>query len=221
MSDGCVVELLGVSKSRGGVVVLDGVDLCVGVGGVVCVRARNGSGKTTLARVCALVEGWDGGRVRFLGRELRGVFGADSLRLRYVGYVPQSANLVDTLTVGENIALPLRLMGVGRREAWGAVGEVASRLGVGGLLERFPWQVSGGEAQRVALARALVKKPRLLVADEPTSSQDDVWEREIHSLLLECASGGAGVFVTATQSSHVPTPSRVYTMVGGRLVLGG
>ncbi len=190
-----MLELKGVSKDRGELRVLRGVDLVVSEGEVLVIRGRSGSGKSTLLRICAMLDDAFEGELRFMGRRR-----AD--RLRLIGYVPQSIDLIETLTLRENIELPLRLAGVkddGRPE------KMADELEIGHLLDRFPAQVSGGEAQRAAIARALVKRPKMIVADEPTSNLDERLEEMVLLRMAELArEGGSAAIVSATSEPAAP-----------------
>ena len=154
--------------------VLDGLDLEVSTGERVAVMGASGSGKSTLLHLAAGMDQPDDGQVHVAGQDLAGTPEPRRTRLRAaaIGLVFQDFNLIDSLTVAENIELPLwlnRLSGDGE-----ALKRLTGELGIDGLLERLPGELSGGEQQRVAIARALIHQPRLLLADEPTGALDQV-----------------------------------------------
>ena len=152
--------------------VLDGIDLDVAAGTFVAVTGPSGSGKSTLLNILAAIETADDGRVEVNGIDLSGVPEPRStlFRRRHVGVVFQFFNLIPTLTVRENLLLPLRLLGVrdeGRADA------LLARLGLEDRAESFPDVLSGGEQQRVGVARAMIHEPSILLADEPTGNLDE------------------------------------------------
>ncbi len=213
-----VLELYGVSKSISGEVVLRRVDLVVPRGAVVAVRGRSGVGKTTLAKIASLILRPDSGRVVFLNRDVSRA--SDSkrahLRLRYIGYVDQECALIEELSVRENIELSLRL--VGAESSRDAVGEVLEVLGLEGLENRRPRELSGGQRQRVAIARALVKRPVLLVADEPFAHLDDETARSIMNYIRSLVtSSGMSVLITTTDLYTPLSVDRDYILENGVL----
>jgi len=152
--------------------VLNNLSLSLERGQRVAVMGASGSGKTTLLHLAAGMDRPDAGRIELGGRNLAEVAepALTRLRARHVGLVFQDFNLLDSLTVRENIELPLWL---NRRPADNdRVHELSETLGIAGLMSRLPESLSGGERQRVAIARALVHEPALLLADEPTGSLD-------------------------------------------------
>ncbi|MFH9983828.1 ABC transporter ATP-binding protein [Streptomyces sp. NPDC017179] len=176
----------------GGVTALDGVSLRVPAGRMVAVLGRSGSGKSTLLQCAAGLDRPTSGTVRIGGTELAGLGEAALTRLRRdrVGFVFQSLNLVPSLSVLENAALPLLLVGRG------ADGRARAALAAVGLADRAddrPAQLSGGQQQRVAVARALVTEPDVVFADEPTGALDPVTAAEVLALLRHAADDGRTV----------------------------
>ena len=216
-----VLELQGVRKTIGGDTVLRGVELSLGPGRVVAVRGRSGVGKTTLAKVAALLLKPDSGLVYFNGLDTSKLSESElsSTRLKYIGYVDQDCSLIDELTVWENIELPLRLMNIERSNRAGIIGEVLEVLGLKGLESRRPRELSGGQRQRVVLARALVKKPILLVADEPFAHLDDETVRVVMGYIRQLASvSGLAVLITTTDLYAGMDVDEDYYLVNGVLV---
>jgi ABC-type lipoprotein export system ATPase subunit len=210
-----------VRKTIGGDNVLRGVDLSLGPGRVVAVRGRSGVGKTTLAKVAALLLKPDSGLVYFNGLDTSKLSESElsSTRLKYIGYVDQDCSLIDELTVWENIELPLRLMNIERSNRAGIIGEVVEVLGLKGLESRRPRELSGGQRQRVVLARALVKKPILLVADEPFAHLDDETVRVVMGYIRQLVSvSGLAVLITTTDLYAGMDVDEDYYLVNGALV---
>lgn len=190
----------GLHKSYGATPALAGADLAVSGGEIVAVMGPSGSGKSTLLHCLAGIVPPDSGSVRYAGRELTGLpDGARSeLRRTDFGFVFQFGQLVPELSCLENAALPLRLLGVRRKEAERRAAGWLERLEVGEIGGHRPGEVSGGEGQRVAVARALITDPRVIFADEPTGALDSLNGERVLRLLTEAAreSGAAVVLVT-------------------------
>ncbi len=152
--------------------VLEDLNLHLAAGERVAVMGASGSGKTTLLHLAAGMDTPDAGEVLIDGKSLSSLREPERsrFRARYIGLVFQDFNLIDSLTVHENIELPLWLNGL--RDKSERIGELTEELGISALVDRLPEKLSGGEKQRVAIARALVHRPALLLADEPTGSLD-------------------------------------------------
>lgn len=170
-----IVELVNVSKYYGSTPILKDINLCVGEGEFIVVRGKSGMGKTTLFKLIGLLESTDQGETRLFGKDVQVLGDAERsrLRLRELGLVFQFFNLMPSLTVLENVELPMALAGVKKSVRRARALELLWQFGIGNFAERFPESLSGGERQRIAVIRALVNHPKLLLADEPTSSLDD------------------------------------------------
>jgi putative ABC transport system ATP-binding protein len=218
------VELSGVVKSyREGEserVVLRAVDLSVTPGEIVVLLGRSGSGKSTLLNLMSGIDRPTSGIVRVEGEDVAALSetARTRLRRRRIGFIFQFYNLIPTLTVEENLRLPLELNGVdgttGRTRALDLLGEV-------GLADRaasFPDRLSGGEQQRVAVARALVHEPALVLADEPTGNLDAESARQVLALLAGLARREGKTVIAASHSDEVAAlADRVFMLADGRL----
>lgn len=219
-----VVELAQVAKAvrEGGAVrqILDGVDLQIADGEAVAILGRSGSGKSTLLNLIAGLDRADRGRVVTAGLDLTG---ADeraraALRARHLGFVFQAFHLLPTLTVAENVALPLELAGMPRQAANQRVAEMLARVGLADRATAWPAVLSGGEQQRVAVARALAPRPSLLLCDEPTGNLDDAAASLVLDLLTELqrATRCALVLVTHSRTAAAICDRQLH-LEGGRL----
>lgn len=178
------------------VVALNQVSLVVEPGELVAVMGPSGSGKSTLLNVAGLLQQPTSGRVLIDGADVAQLNRARAARVRRtrVGLVFQNYNLIPTLTVGENVGLPLELDGVDPREA---VLTALAEVGLDGLADRFPEEISGGQAQRVAISRALIGPRTVLLADEPTGALDtSTGEGVLRVLRSRIDAGAAGILVT-------------------------
>ena len=208
-----VLELRSVSKSYVGPAgprpLLTGIDLSVHRGEIVAVAGRSGSGKTTLLTLVAGLEVPDTGSISLFGGRLPG-----AIPWSDVAIVPQSLGLLEELTVAENIALPLRLADVPKG---GDAGDLMEVLGLDHLAARFPSEISLGEQQRAALARAVIVRPRLLLADEPISHQNEAWARTMLLLLDDLTDWGTACLLATHNELAFRTAHRVLELRGGRL----
>lgn len=150
------------------------VDFSVEEGEYVAIMGESGSGKTTLLNILAALDKPTAGRVELDGRDMSAVRESDAAAFRRdnLGFVFQEFNLLDTFTLRDNIFLPLVLAGKSFEEMSGRIGPLAQKLGIAALLDKYPYEVSGGEKQRAAVARALITHPRIVLADEPTGALD-------------------------------------------------
>jgi putative ABC transport system ATP-binding protein len=221
-TSGPVIEVVDIAKSYpggGGVRALDGVSVAFAAGTFCAVMGPSGSGKSTLLHCAAGLDRPDTGQVLLAGQEI-GSLREPKLteaRRRRVGFVFQSYNLMDSLSVWENVLLPQRLAGVRPDQDWAR--EVVRRVGLAGRERDRPGQLSGGQRQRVALARALAGRPEVIFADEPTGALDLSTGREVLGLLREAVDSFRTTVVMVT---HDPAAAawadRVVFLADGRLV---
>jgi len=198
-----VIELAGIRKAFGtGTrrVVLDGLSLSVAKGEFVAIRGESGIGKSTLLNLIAGLEQPDAGSVAVGGQALAALDddGLTRLRREHIGFVFQAFHVLPYLTVGQNVALPLALLGRQGVDADRRVQAMLDAVGLAGRAGDVPGTLSGGELQRVAIARALVHAPAVVLADEPTGNLDPDSADEIVALLRDAvkAQGATAVLVT-------------------------
>ena len=196
---------------------LRGVDLEVRTGELLMLVGPSGCGKTTLISVMAGILDQDEGTCLVFRQDFKRMAQPDKTRYRgqTIGFVFQSFNLIPALTTAENVAVPLLINGMRRREALMRASALLERVGLGNRLQAFPAQLSGGQQQRVATARALVHEPRLVVCDEPTSALDADTGRRVMELLCSVARNADRTLVIVThdaRSSPLPTASPRWTM---------
>lgn len=166
-------------------VALDDVSLQVSEGDFVCIMGPSGSGKTTLLNVLSTIDKPTKGKIFIQGENVRkmGEIAIGDFRNKYLGFIFQKFNLLDNLTIFENIAMPLSIAHEKTEVIKERVEEIAKKVGIEELLDKYPTQCSGGQCQRCAVARSLVANPKLIVADEPTGNLDSKNSHEILKLL--------------------------------------
>jgi putative ABC transport system ATP-binding protein len=223
MSD-AVIELRGVRKTyRLGqhvIPALQGVDLSVQRGELLALTGPSGSGKSTILNLCGLIDTPDGGEILFGGRNVAGLdeVGRTLLRRDAFGFVFQTFNLVPVMTVAENVDYPLFIAGVPAAERRERVAAQLLAVGLHEHAQHRPDALSGGQRQRVAIARALVKRPRLVIADEPTASLDSQTADQVMALMRERCHAEGAAFVIATHDSRLTQRcDRVLALLDGRL----
>jgi putative ABC transport system ATP-binding protein len=220
-----LVRLDGVTKRydglrAGGTPAVAGVSLTVGRGEAVAIMGPSGSGKSTLLNLIAGLDRPTSGTVRVGGErvDLLGEAGAARYRRRQVGMVFQFFNLLEDMTVIDNVLLPAQLAGMARGPARERAGELLAALGIGRYQDSYPARLSGGERQRVAIARALVNRPPLLLADEPTGALDTASGEAIGELLLGLnASGQTLILVTHSPDLAARYARRTVEVVDGQV----
>ncbi|MGW2341577.1 ABC transporter ATP-binding protein [Streptomyces sp. NPDC001661] len=202
---GSLLAATDLHKTYGPTPALDGASFSVHPGEVVAVMGPSGSGKSTLLHCLAGIVTPDSGTITYNGRELTAMSDAErsALRRGEFGFVFQFGQLVPELTCVENVALPLRLNGVKRKEAERRAAEWLQRLEVDDLAGKRPGEVSGGQGQRVAVARSLVTGPRVLFADEPTGALDSLNGERVMELLTDAARGTGAAVVLVTHETRV------------------
>ena len=203
--------------------VLSGASLDIAAGEVVALVGPSGSGKSTLLHIAGLLEKPDSGTISLKGEAVAANDDAarTALRRAHIGFVYQFHNLLPEFTAQENIAMPLRLNGQGRKQANALAADLLDKLGLGERKGHLPSQLSGGEQQRVAIARALAAQPTLILADEPTGSLDgQAGEKVADMLLAEARKQGAAVLLATHDMELAARADRIVRLKDGQIVGG-
>ena len=225
-TDGRAVYCKGVTKTyvtgSTKVLALRGIDLDVHLGELLMLVGPSGCGKTTLISVIAGILDHDEGECLVFQQDVRAMGQTQKTRYRgaNIGFVFQAYNLIPTLTVMENVAVPLLILGRPRAESHSRAKEMLVRVGLEDKLNVFPGELSGGQQQRVAIARALVHSPRLIVCDEPTSALDADTGRIIMEVLRQTALSADRSLIIVTHDNRIFNfADRIARMDDGRIVL--
>lgn len=216
-----MIECRDIDVHLGGRAVLDGLSFRVRPAESVSITGASGSGKSTLIHCLAGLRRVDEGSIHVDGVDLtrarRGQI--DALRLTRLGIVFQAGELLAELTALENIALPASLTGSSRAVAEEAARELLDEFDIGGLADQFPATLSGGERQRVAVARALVRRPVVVLADEPTGSLDSANADKVAASLVNVSAARGATLVLVTHERRLAAlTDRTIMMVDGRIV---
>ena len=225
-----IVEVRDVSKCYGGKMgrrghaesmtrALDHVNFSVAQGEFVAIMGPSGSGKSTLLNCLATIDTPTTGRIVVGGKDIVGLSSKELARFRReeLGFVFQDSNLLDTLTIRENIALALTISRVPARTINEQVESLARQLSIEQTLDRYPYEVSGGQKQRAAAARAVITRPHLILADEPTGALDTKSARELLETLEFLHAMGATILMVTHDSSVASHSDRIVFIRDGRL----
>jgi putative ABC transport system ATP-binding protein len=218
-----IIEARGLKRyySRGSETVkaLDGVDVSIRAGEIVAILGPSGSGKTTLINLLSCLDAPTGGTLAVAGRDVAGLSEEQLVEIRrgILGFVFQNFSLIPTLTVTENVELPL--MFLGRHADPARTREILDLVGLSDRAGHLPRELSGGQMQRVAIARALIVDPKILVADEPTGNLDKATGESIVALFKRLAAEqGIAVLLTTHNLALTAEADRVITLEDGRIV---
>jgi putative ABC transport system ATP-binding protein len=199
---------------------LDRVNIDVGESQFVSIMGPSGCGKSTLLHILGLIDSVSDGSYRFLGEDVSRY--AESrraeLRKQNIGFIFQSFNLIDELTVYENVELPLLYARVAAGERKSKVDSVLERMDIGHRRDHFPSQLSGGQQQRVAVARAVVNRPKLILADEPTGNLDSANGSEVMRILQRLHEEGASILMVTHSAENAAFSQRTIRMLDGKII---
>ncbi len=198
---------------------LKNVNFSVEAGEYVAIMGESGSGKTTLLNILAALDKPTGGTVILDGQNLRDVKEQSiaAFRRDNLGFVFQDFNLLDTFTLEDNIYLPLVLAGKNYKEMHNRLMPIADKLGISGLMKKYPYEVSGGQKQRAAAARAMITNPKLILADEPTGALDSRATDELLRLFAEVNRTGQTILMVTHSVKAASTANRVLFIKDGEV----
>ena len=201
-------------------IALNGVSFEVKEGEFVAVMGPSGCGKSTLLNILGLLDNPTDGSYQLLGNEVGTLREKERTQFRKgnLGFVFQSFNLIDEMTVFENVELPLVYMGVKASERKKRVNEILDRMNISHRAGHFPQQLSGGQQQRVAIARAVVSNPKLVLADEPTGNLDSKNGQEVMALLQELNREGTTIIMVTHSQHDAQFASRTICLFDGQIV---
>jgi len=199
---------------------LDNVDLHIADGEFVAVMGPSGCGKSTLLNVMGMLDSPTGGSYVFADKEIAGLNESQlaETRKHYIGFIFQSFNLVDELSVRENVELALLYHDIPSSQRKARVDAVLDKVGIAHRGAHRPAQLSGGQQQRVAVARALVGRPKLILADEPTGNLDTAHGEEVMRMLRQLNEEGSTIVMVTHSPAHADYASRVVNMLDGRIL---
>lgn len=205
---------------EGYTVALGGINLDVNRGDFVAIMGPSGCGKTTLLNILGLIDTPSEGNYLLNGEEVGGLKESQRTALRkgHIGFIFQSFNLIDELTVEQNVALPLKYLDVPTSERKQRVTEVLRQLNISHRAKHYPNQLSGGQQQRVAIARAVVSNPELILADEPTGNLDSKNGKEVMDMLAELNDNGTTIVMVTHSQRDASHAHRIINMLDGFLV---
>lgn len=199
---------------------LNNVNLEIQEGEFVAIMGPSGCGKSTLLNIVGLLDNPSQGELHFLEQEVAKYpeRKRTNLRKSNIGFIFQSFNLIDELTVYENVELPLLYLKMSSAERKRRVQEVLDRMKIAHRAKHFPQQLSGGQQQRVAVARAVVTKPKLILADEPTGNLDSANGEEVMDLLTQLNEEGTTIMMVTHSPSHAEYAHRIIQLFDGHIV---
>jgi len=199
---------------------LDAIDLDIATGEFVAIMGPSGCGKSTLLNMIGMLDSPTGGSYLFDGQEVAGLSETKLavVRKENIGFIFQSFNLVDELSVRDNIELALLYHKVAPSERKARVEAVMDRVGIAHRAKHFPSQLSGGQQQRVAVARALVAEPKLILADEPTGNLDTQHGEEVMRMIQQLNTEGSTIVMVTHSPAHADYAGRIVNMLDGRIL---
>jgi putative ABC transport system ATP-binding protein len=200
---------------------LDRIDLEIGDGEFVAIMGPSGCGKSTLLNVIGMLDSPSSGSYVFNGQEVAGLAESQlaDIRKKHIGFIFQSFNLIDELSVRENVELALLYHDIPSSERKSRVDAVMDKVGIAHRAKHRPSQLSGGQQQRVAVARAVVGEPKLILADEPTGNLDTQHGEEVMRMLQKLNAEGSTIVMVTHSPAHADYAGRVVNMLDGRVLV--
>jgi putative ABC transport system ATP-binding protein len=201
-------------------VAINNIDMVITKGEFVSVMGPSGCGKSTFLNIVGMLDNPTSGCYTFLDKEVSGLNerGLANIRKRHLGFIFQSFNLIDELSVYDNIELPLIYQNVPASERKNRVEAVMAKVDIAHRAEHMPQQLSGGQQQRVAVARALVSQPELILADEPTGNLDSKNGHDVMTLLQKLNDEGSTIVMVTHSKAHAQYGSRIINLLDGKML---
>ena len=224
MSTDAMIQIRDLKKvfryKEGYTVALGGINLDVSLGEFIAIMGPSGCGKTTLLNIIGLLDNPSEGSYLLAGMEVVHLKESQrsALRKGRIGFIFQSFNLIDELTVEQNVELPLKYMGISADMRAKKVAEALRRMNISHRAKHYPDQLSGGQQQRVAIARAVVTEPEIILADEPTGNLDSKNGKEVMDLLAELNDDGTTIVMVTHSQRDASYAHRIVNMLDGFLV---
>jgi len=202
---------------------LDQVNIHIGKGEFVAVMGPSGCGKSTLLNIVGMIDSPSGGEYWFNGEEVgsRSENELVDVRKHNIGFIFQNFNLIDDLSVHENVDLPLLYLGISKKERRAKVDEALELVGLESRAKHKPQELSGGQQQRVAVARSVVGDPKLILADEPTGNLDTKNGEDVMNMLRMLQQRGVTILMVTHSPQHGERADRIISMLDGAVVAGG
>lgn len=217
MSD--CLQLNNITKHYGSNEVLKGVDFVAQKGQLIVIKGKSGSGKSTLLNIIGQLDSYDSGEIYLEGKLIKNRFQRNMLRSNKIGFIFQAYHLLENLNVADNIQMPFLYSDVALPlNIRNDIHELLERFGIDKLMKKKVRNLSGGEKQRVAIARAMIRKPLILVADEPTGNLDPDNSKVVSSMLAEYAHKGNIVIVVTHSEDCFENADKSYRLEEGVLV---
>lgn len=219
-----LIELYDIRKyyDRSGVrtKALDGITISIDKGEFVAIRGASGSGKSTLLNIIGAIDEPSKGKYKLLSKNVSALNSKELAKLRNkeMGYIFQSFNLLEELTIIENVEMPLGYAGIRGKARKKKAYELLEKVGLEGKKDAYPRQLSGGQQQRVAIARALVNQPNLLLADEPTGNLDSINGEEVMNQLVDLHKEGTTIILVTHDDKVASFADRQIVMKDGKII---
>lgn len=216
-----MIKLQNISKSFPNTDCLRNVNLEVADGEFVCIMGPSGSGKTTLLNIIGLLDAPNEGNCMIDGKDVYKLTDKERTiyRREHLGFIFQAYNLIDEMTIGENVELPLKLLGLPRNMYKSKTRDILRELGISHRLNMYPAEISGGQQQRAAIARAVIAHPKLILADEPTGNLDSKQGQEVMELLCKLHKQlGITIIMVTHNRRDADYADRIVELFDGRIV---
>lgn len=214
-----MIQLRDIRREYKETIALNGIDLDIEEGDYISIVGKSGAGKSTLLNILAGIDVPTSGNYYFYGKKLsKQIQKLARFRFQNIGLIVQNFALISTMTILENVALPLKYRGDERRTLYHQVEKMLDSFGILDKMDSYPEQLSGGECQRAALARALICNPKILLADEPTGSLDYENKQQIIETLNELNSAGMTIVVVTHDMEVANQAAQILKMENGQII---